>query len=344
MYNALIVDDESLVRKGLRMIFPWDKYNINIIGEAASGENAMAILRTQSVQLVITDITMPGMSGLELLKHVQAFDPAIKVVMLTCHQDFDYIQESLRLGAIDYIVKTQLEDHDLDQILQRIVKRIEIKPIEAAIKPENWIQFSQQNMERWSRVLWVVDDRIFDQLFQAAAAIPADQIVDLSRLIAAALESWQLSFPIFTDWKIEDGLPTRSDQLLLWIKELRGELQRWLRKSQYSEDVIYAIVKSLDMIHENPVQHISQTELSKKVNISKSYFSTSFKGILGISFTHYLQWISIRRAKVMIENTNHPIYWIAEQCGFSDQRYFSKLFKEQTGSLPSELRQNLLNR
>jgi two-component system, response regulator YesN len=341
MYNALIVDDESLVRKGLRMMFPWEKYNIHIVGEAASGENALAFLRTQSVQLVITDITMPGMSGLELLKQVQMFDPAIKVVMLTCHQDFDYIQESLRLGAIDYIVKTQLEDHDLDEILQRIVKHIEIKPLQPVNKTENWAQLGQQLKERWSQVLWVVDDRVYEDLLQAAVAFPADQAVDLS-WFAAAFERWKLSFPIFTDWKVEAELPANPAQLMYWVKELRGDLQRWLRKSQYSEDVIYAIVKSLDMIHENP--DISQTELSKKVNVSKSYFSTSFKGIMGISFTHYIQCISIGRAKEMIQNTNHPIYWIAEQCGFSDQRYFSKLFKEQTGILPSELRQNLHNR
>ncbi|WP_162463191.1 response regulator [Paenibacillus psychroresistens] len=344
MYNALIVDDESLVRKGLRMIFPWEKYKINIIGEAASGESALAFLRTQSVQLVITDITMPGMSGLELLKHVQAFDSTIKVVMLTCHQDFDYIQESLRLGAIDYIVKTQLEDHNLDEILQRIVKHIEIKPIAGVVKTANMTQLNQQIIERWSQVIWVVDDRIYEELIHDSVAISTDHIVDWSSIVASSFESWQLSFPVFTDWKTDGGLPTRLDQLLIWVKELRIELQRWLRKSQYSEDVIYAIVKSIDMIHENPAAHISQTELSKKVNISKSYFSTSFKEILGISFTHYLQRVAIERAKAMIENTNHPIYWIAEQCGFSDQRYFSKLFKEQTGILPSELRQNLHNR
>jgi two-component system response regulator YesN len=344
MYNALIVDDESLVRKGLRMIFPWEKYNIQIVGEAASGEKALAFLRTELVHLVIADITMPGMSGLELLKQVQVLDPSIKVVMLTCHQDFDYIQESMRLGAIDYIVKTQLEEHDLDEILQRIVKHIELIPVIAAIKAENWTQRYQQISEQWGHVLWVMDDHLFIDLLQATAEIPDNQASDLGSFVAGVFERWKQCFPIFIDWKVEAGLPANAAQFIPWVKDLRVELQRWLRKSQYSEEVIYAIVKSLELILDSPIQHISQAELCKKVNVSKSYFSTSFKGILGISFTHYLQWISIGRAKEMILNTNHPIYWIAEQCGFNDQRYFSKLFKEQTGTLPSELRQHQQNR
>ncbi|MDF0752878.1 response regulator, partial [Marinobacter sp. 71-i] len=60
------MDDEHLVRKGLRLLFPWDKYGVEIAGEAASGEKAMQFLREHPVQLLMTDITMPGMSGLEL--------------------------------------------------------------------------------------------------------------------------------------------------------------------------------------------------------------------------------------------------------------------------------------
>ncbi len=335
MIQALIVDDECLVRMGLRLVFPWEKYHIEIVGEAASGEKALAFLQTQPVQLVVTDITMPGMSGLDLLRNVRAFDPSIKVVMLTCHQDFDYIQESLRLGAIDYIVKTQLENQDLDEILQRIVKHIE---------PEQPKLFESKNpvMERklidhLKCSVWVVDDRKFEEMLQMAKQMTAES--DWKKLLAEGVEQWKQYYPKFPAWSAYTDLPKTTNEIVEWLKKLRIELQKWLRKSAYSEDIIYAIVKSLELIRESFVQHISQTELCKKVNISKSYFSTSFKEILGISFIHYLQWINIGRAREMILNTNHPIYWIAEQCGFMDQRYFSKLFKEQTGLLPSELRQ-----
>ncbi|MBW7455400.1 response regulator [Paenibacillus sepulcri] len=120
MIQALIVDDESLVRKGMRLMFPWNKFGVEIAGEAATGEKAMEFLRAHPIQLLMTDITMPGMSGLELVRQAQELDPAIKVVILTCHQDFDFIQEALRMGAVDYIVKTQLEEIDLDLTMLHI--------------------------------------------------------------------------------------------------------------------------------------------------------------------------------------------------------------------------------
>ena len=92
MIQALIVDDESLVRKGLRLTFPWSKYGVEIAGEAATGEKALEFIRSQRIQLLFTDITMPGMSGLELIKELNRHHPSIKSVILTCHQDFDFIQ------------------------------------------------------------------------------------------------------------------------------------------------------------------------------------------------------------------------------------------------------------
>ena len=122
--RALIVDDESLVRKGLRLTIPWQDYGIEIVGEAGTGEKALDFIRGEPVDLLLADITMPGMSGLELTKRLRQEYPGIRVVILTCHQDFDYIQEALRLGAIDYIVKTQLEDMDLNAAMERICKAV----------------------------------------------------------------------------------------------------------------------------------------------------------------------------------------------------------------------------
>ncbi|SFJ68992.1 Response regulator receiver domain-containing protein [Paenibacillus sp. UNC496MF] len=135
MIQALIVDDEQLVRKGMRLLFPWQKYGVGIAGEAASGEKALQLLRTHPVQLLLTDITMPGMSGIELIREAHRHDPAIKAVILTCHQDFDYIQEALRLGAVDYIVKTQLEEMDLDQAMERIVRSVRAEA--PGMRPDN---------------------------------------------------------------------------------------------------------------------------------------------------------------------------------------------------------------
>lgn len=124
MLNALIVDDERLVRKGLISTMPWDQYDIRIVGEAGHGRAALDFMEQQQVDLLFVDLTMPSMSGFELMKTVRVKYPMTKFVVLTCHQDFEYIQEAMRAGAIDYVVKTQLDKESMDDILLRIVQRI----------------------------------------------------------------------------------------------------------------------------------------------------------------------------------------------------------------------------
>lgn len=126
MIRALIVDDEYLIRKGMMLTIAWNKYDIEIVGEAESSQAALSFLESHPVDLLITDITMPNMSGFELIEKVIHQYPDMFVVVITCHQDFEYLQKALRMGAIDYIVKTELEEEELDESLSRISQRIKI--------------------------------------------------------------------------------------------------------------------------------------------------------------------------------------------------------------------------
>ncbi|MNJ48279.1 HTH-type transcriptional regulator YesS [compost metagenome] len=75
------------------------------------------------------------------------------------------------------------------------------------------------------------------------------------------------------------------------------------------------------------------------VNMSSSYFSQCFKEIVGQTYTDYLREIRMQRAQQYLRNTTKTIQWIAEQVGYNDEKYFSRLFREQVGVLPSEFRQ-----
>jgi two-component system, response regulator YesN len=343
MIQALIVDDESLVRKGMRLVFPWDKYGVQIAGEAATGEKALEFVKRQSVQLLLTDITMPGMSGLELVKHVRRYDPSIKVVILTCHQDFEFIQEALRLGAIDYIVKTQLEELDLDETMERIMKAVRSEtPSGQAVRTGAAAGLGAGGVravaELAAGLQWVLDDTRFVALQEVVREMRQAEAPELNKALAAALERWKMSLPMF-DWDREPAMPSAPVEAETWLLELRGRLQQWLRRSQYSEDVIAAVVKAVDLIAEQRGAHAKQSEISQSVNLSKSYFSTSFRDITRMTFTQFFQNVSVYAARDLLLLTNHPVYLIAEKCGFADQRYFSKMFKELTGLLPSEFRQ-----
>ncbi|MBO9597883.1 MAG: helix-turn-helix domain-containing protein, partial [Cohnella sp.] len=99
-------------------------YDIHFVGEAKDGHSALSMLSKNKVDLMFVDISMPGMTGFELMDKVRSLYPHIKSVVLTCHHEFDYVQAALRLGAIDYIVKTLLNRGNVDETMKRILKRL----------------------------------------------------------------------------------------------------------------------------------------------------------------------------------------------------------------------------
>lgn len=145
MIRVLIVDDEYLTRKGLIQTLPWEKYGMQVIGEADSVQSALEMLNRIQADLVFTDITMPNDSGLKLIETIHQDYENIYTVVITCHRDFGMIQSALRLGAIDYMVKTELGEVTLDESFARIQKRIlaeqnnKMQVVENSLSDKNYV-------------------------------------------------------------------------------------------------------------------------------------------------------------------------------------------------------------
>lgn len=120
MLKILIVDDDALTRKGIRMLMPWARHHMEIIGESENGKAALTFLEKNHVDLVLVDLDMPVMDGMTFIRTASALYPALNYVVLTVHTEFEHIQKALRIGAIDYIAKTQFDRENFDQILERI--------------------------------------------------------------------------------------------------------------------------------------------------------------------------------------------------------------------------------
>ncbi|WNQ10149.1 response regulator [Paenibacillus aurantius] len=114
--TVLIVDDELPLRQELRL-FPWEEHGMELIGEAENGEEALRFCRSFSPDIVLTDITMPVMDGLEFFRVLRREFPNTQVILLTCHSEFAYAREAVKLGAVDYLVKVMMEDSDLERAL-----------------------------------------------------------------------------------------------------------------------------------------------------------------------------------------------------------------------------------
>ncbi|MDF2670525.1 MAG: response regulator, partial [Paenibacillus sp.] len=141
MLRLLIVDDEILVRIGLKTIIPMAGDEFEIVGEAVSGKEALAILEQTPCDIVLTDIRMPDMDGLELLKHIHERWPETKTFILSNYSDFAYVQTALRLGAAEYMIKLEIEPAELmrklldvkHKLLEEREKRLEVTQLESKV-------------------------------------------------------------------------------------------------------------------------------------------------------------------------------------------------------------------
>jgi len=121
MYSLLIVDDMPIITDGLVKLFQGEERLGLEIHKAYSGFQAIEIMKNRRIDIVLSDILMPGMDGIELLRHIHSHWPACKVVLLTSHSDFNYVQSAMSLGSLEYILKTESDE----KIVQAIEKAIQ---------------------------------------------------------------------------------------------------------------------------------------------------------------------------------------------------------------------------
>ena len=123
MIKVYVLDDEKLVRAGIIGLIDWEKYDMEVVGDSGSSAETLEYLRGQEVDLLFSDLEMPGLSGIPFLQEVKRLRPGLQIVVLTMHQEFDLIQQALRLGILDYLTKAQIEEENVDAFMEGIRKR-----------------------------------------------------------------------------------------------------------------------------------------------------------------------------------------------------------------------------
>lgn len=470
MIDVLIVDDDKLVRKGLMSAMPWDSFGMRVIGEAANGEKALEFLKENRVDLLMTDVAMPVMSGIELIRIVRKRYPDMAIAVLTLHQDFEYIQEALRLGAVDYIAKVQLEKERFEEVLGRIHELILNQRRKPPNEPESvdqavylfdtayailalgdhplvngrrqhtdllrgWRAEADGHILLWTPSLreelrtegsadherlpplpdqalhadWRLvrlrhtygltqfdllqmlrnyrqRDFFYDcdgyepnPIEKSAQELKADQPEPSEREVANVKEAlhafrWvhdsqsfdelcselrklrlpasklmQLLYGLIVDWsrlfkdlaKTGITLPDTFScwsEVVIWMEGFREMTVTLSGHLQLSREVTVSILSAVKIVHDELEFPLFAVDVAKRVNLSRSYFNQCFKEIVGYSFNEYLRKVRIDKAREYLAQTAKPIVWIAEHTGYADEKYFSRIFREQTGILPSEYR------
>ncbi|WP_239617552.1 response regulator [Cohnella mopanensis] len=153
--KALLVDDEVNILKNLTAVIPWDALDIDLIGTARNGEQALEMARLKRPHLILCDIRMPVMDGIEFLGALREFDSEAEVIMMTGYQDFSYVRSVIRYEVKDYILKP-IDYEELAETIKRLTLGIRERSLEQHSMQQEWKQVFHLAYEK------VLYDRIID--------------------------------------------------------------------------------------------------------------------------------------------------------------------------------------
>lgn len=352
MNKVMIVDDEPNIRKGLSYLINWEKYNFTISSLAKNGKDAIEKMNSSYPDLVITDIKMPGMDGLSLIKHVRKnmHDNNMIFIILSGYDEFEYAKEAIQYNVRSYLLKP-IDERELVNILNLIDKDLQQK------KPYNF--FYNKKVENFSEQFYEIKE--FKKLIDAIENNNSTSILNIiddifstfndiflhPRFIKIHLDNFIITLSNIVsnmDGNIHDIIKKYSffksdisslnmDKLKDSLTEFCLEISSYTNKLKKSCGVVNKVKKYVD---ENYSENIRLKDIAQKHYINTAYLGQLFKKETDLNFTQYLNQIRIENAKKLLKRTDLHIYQIAEKVGYKNSDYFIIRFKESENCTPME--------
>lgn len=352
--TILIADDEYTARKMLRIhLERLEGYTI--VGEAANGQKALELFRTLKPDILITDIQMPIMNGLDLIEAIRQEKKDQIVIILSCYESFFYAQRAIRLGVWDYLVKDMITTEDLDRCLQNASAELPPAPAAPSIQdvravrgivPE-YAAVIERDLQQLSNSYFTRDSQgvaaAIEKLYQAHLS-GMTQYHFLQQVNHIVI-SWILNDCVRYEIPSEDvltgagsplsmlaGLPDPAAACSLlrsWVENL---MQRISRKSMGSE----RIRRVIEYLNENYHKDLSLQSIADHFHIHKVYLSRSFKEETGTNLNTYLSFLRIEKAKLLLCMKTYRTNEIAYMVGFNSTQNFYNVFRKLVGCSPSD--------
>lgn len=349
MYKVLLVDDEVFVRKGLRNLINWNACGFEICGEAENGTEAFNWITKNRPELVITDIRMPVLGGLELISKVtETGMDAVSFIILSGYGDFKYAQQAVRYNVHDYILKP-IDEEELKSALLKLSEQLRFtrEPLTYVEADRSLVLLVTERMEEndAEAVRRAVEQLIKELQAKRMAAEAVGRTV--ARLIASVTETIigmngnpdeLKTLDGVSSWNAHaDGLDTLRQRLTGFSLEgaaLIGELRR--------DKLQGSILKIKSHIEGHFRENISLRSIAGQYYMNPVYMGQLFRKTYGLYFNEFLLGLRIREAKKLLRQTELRIYEVAEKAGFSSSNYFVTQFEKLERMTPSDYRNRLL--
>lgn len=344
MYRVLVAEDMEAMRLQLSRLATWGEDSGFKIGAMVKdGQEALDLLTQGSWDLLISDIRMPKVDGLELLRESRKIDPQLLVVFLSDHAEFAIAKEAIQYGVQGYLVKPICEN-ELAEVLRNAKTILDKRVIDAKERFEIEQQVKVYPTERIQRIVQLL-------------SLGDETAIELIGSVKFYLQEIQVGNPTKGKILLDQGAMDIRNQIILnhpWLKEYMllpesMELEE-LGISIYRNMAIFFpggaknpyVKQACQYVLSNIEKELSMEGMATALYISKNYLGEVFKENTGITLGEYVTQIKIIRAKFLLKDKELKGYEIADRLGYNNMEYFTKVFKKHTGITPQEFRKDAL--
>ncbi len=320
MFSLAIVDDEPWALIGLRDIIRWEDYGFQCTATFSCAEEALAGLRLNPVDALITDIRLPEMSGLDLCGEVLNGKIVRSAVVVSAYRDFEYAKRALAEGVTDYLLKP-LERTEVIRVAEKMYMRL------TALEGEN-----QDELTIWNNCYIVLDPKI-----EAAKLNPLRRMEFAKHTTAYGLSCKQ---PL-PDEMMVYGMSRRWESFDEAEEMFAEALASQQAEFSYSTNPLVSRLQAHIALHYE--SRLKNAEIAAKFYISEVYMSEIFKRCTGNTIGNFIIDVRMKQSMRLLRRTNLTVAEIAEKVGYLDASYFGRLFRKRTGISPERFRQSAQN-
>ncbi|QYR23093.1 response regulator [Paenibacillus sp. sptzw28] len=364
MHKVILVDHEEGIRHQLQETVDWERHGFEVIGEAGNGREALLLHDELRPDLIVVEISIPVMDGLQVMEEIRKTDSDCHIVILSRLSDFYYAKTAISLGVTSYLLKPA-EGIEIEKELMRIGKRMQKKSdFEVAVLQKKELLYwggrgnndNRANMMRQEapdigtlsdKLCYAIDIgnrsllcRVLEEGLNSIAQYDgAEQAVKtatsqwISLTLTKLSKTNEIAYVV-----VQDALSVISH---IYEQPDYKTLQRMLEDrlmlllDRIGSDCRESVIKQvLDFVERHYDENLKLETLGELFHYNSGYLGRLFRNATGDAFRTYLDKVRIRNAKIFLES-GLKVHQVASRVGISNVDYFNRKFKKYIGEKPS---------
>lgn len=350
MLNVIIVDDNIRTIEGLRKHIPWEDTGCVCIGTATNGVEALKLCRMLPADIVITDVKMPIMDGLELCATLRQEFPGLHLIVISAYDDFEYARNAMVFGVENYILKP-INDKKIQELSQ-FLRKISISAqsysaslaafYNSSVVADLNLEIMVGNAGRITNLIQAIFSPLGED-FKAVEDVATHLIASLYHQASVLGVPGAIEGRTLTESMVElQGLHSTPAVIDFVTNRYLYISQFVCRIKDTNKQILAQNVKEYLMANYAD-SGITTYSLSEKFHISQSYLCHIFKKYENNSINSFLTQIRLDQALYLMGNSDTSIQEIARLVGYPDAHYFSRVFKKVKGLSPSDYKRMMQN-